>query len=57
MKHCLCCGTAAPDDADTCPSCGEGSWSASDGKKAAKPKSEPKAGAKAKASDGKKAAS
>lgn len=57
MKHCLCCGAEAHDDTDTCPSCGEGSWSASDGKKAAKPKASAKAEPKAKASDGKKAAS
>lgn len=26
MKNCLLCGTVSPDDAVTCPACGEASW-------------------------------
>lgn len=27
MKTCLICQNESPDDAATCPNCGEGSWS------------------------------
>lgn len=31
MKTCLICGSLAPDEAETCASCGEASWGEADG--------------------------